>query len=89
MTKQAFDEAFPPKPIGVPAVEATWVKPIESEAMACTVRQIPAMMERNAKHGLRVDYNPQTGAPILTSRAERRRLMRIEGLIDRQGGYGD
>lgn len=89
MTKAVFDEAFPPKPIGVPAVEATWAAPIESEAMACTTRQIPAMMERNAKEGLRVDYNPETGAPILRSREERRRLMRIEGLHDNQGGYRD
>lgn len=73
------------------AAPSTWgtAAPIHSEAMAVHPDQIPAVMERNKKHGLGHIRYDRHGAPILTDRAMRRDLMRLEGLHDRSGGYGD
>lgn len=66
-----------------------WGTPIQSDALAVHPDQIPEVMERNAQHGLRIDYNPADGRPILLDRDQRRRLMKIEGCHDNSGGYGD
>lgn len=66
-----------------------WSKPILSDALAVHPDQIPEVMERNRKHGLEVEYEQEFGRPILKDRDQRRRLCRIEGVHDNQGGYGD
>lgn len=66
-----------------------WTKPIESDALAVHPKQIKTVMERNARHGLHINYDPTDGRPLLQDRDQRRRLMKIEGCHDNNGGYGD
>ena len=67
-----------------------WKRPLRSDAMAVNTSQIPAAMERNRKAGITgVSYDPKDGTAIISSRGARRDLMRVMGVHDRNGGYGD
>ena len=72
-----------------------WSKPIQSDALAVHPKQIKAVMDRNARHGLHIDYNGEDGRPILKDRDQRKRLIQVERehaipkLVDHDGGYGD
>lgn len=82
-----FSECRPPGS----AAPSTWgtAAPIHSLALAVHPSQIPEVMERNKKHGLgHIKYDAE-GQPILTDRGMRRDLMRLEGVHDNEGGYGD
>jgi hypothetical protein len=91
VSKEEFDEAIPNAPVVEGDGEGLigWHRAIESDALACHPLQIPEIMARNAKHGLHVEYNAEDGRPILRDRGQRRALLKIEGMIDRQGGYSD
>lgn len=90
VTKAEFDRAFPDKKMAANGECSLlgWHKPIASEAMAVHPEQIGEVMERNKKHGVHIEYLPD-GCPKLTSREQRRQLMRIEGYHDNNGGFGD
>jgi hypothetical protein len=72
-----------------------WAKPIKSDALAVHPAQIGEAMDRNARHGLHVDYDQNDGRPILKDRDQRRRLMEVESkamgrkIVDHDGGYSD
>lgn len=68
--------------------QQTTTYPMESDALACHPSQVEAMEARNKKHGIRVNYKPD-GTAVIPDRGERRRLLRLEGMVDRAGGYGD
>ena len=93
VSKEEFDETFPPKPLGhAPALggntSSCW--PLKSDAMAVHPSQIKEAMERNKKHGVvGVSYDPKDGRAILADRGARRDLMKLEGFHDKSGGYGD
>lgn len=90
VTKEVFDLAFPDKKIadnGECSLTG-WARPIKSDAMAVHPEQIGEVIDRNRKHGLHIEYLPD-GRPKLTSREQRKQLMRIEGFHDNNGGYGD
>lgn len=64
--------------------------PMKSDALACHPEQIPAMLERNKKHGVTgVTYDPVDGRAVFADRGARRMLMALEGVHDKRGGYGD
>ncbi len=89
VTPEEFEAAFPPKELGASSGHSTaWSNGLESDALAVHPKQIEAVMARNKKHGLNVEYLPD-GRPKLTDRGQRRDLMRLEGFHDNQGGYGD
>lgn len=94
VTKDEYDAAFPSKLADLFASGETLAAhqsscwPMKSEAMACHPDQIPAIMERDRKAGVPTQRD-RAGRPILTSRAHRRALMRVEGYHDNNGGYGD
>jgi hypothetical protein len=90
VTQEEFDLAFPPKEIGEPLPSqhpGCW--PMQSDALAVHPNQIQEVMERNKRHGVHVEYNPQDGRAILADRGQRRDLKRVEGCHDNNGGYGD
>jgi hypothetical protein len=95
VTHAEFKKAFPDKPIGTGEGITAWKRPIESDALAVHPEQIPEVLERNRRHGVHIDYNRETGAPILRQRGDRTALIKLErsyipqGVIDRDGGYGD
>jgi hypothetical protein len=81
-----FAEGRPPGLAG--NTSSAW--PQKSDAMACHPSQIPAMLERNKRHGVTgVGYDPEDGRAILSDRAARRDLMALEGYHDNNGGFGD
>lgn len=87
--QEEFEAAFPPKEIGETTGHSTaWSNGIESDALAVHPSQIKEAMARNKRHGLHVEYLPD-GRPKLTDRGQRRDLMRLEQVHDRNGGYGD
>lgn len=90
MTREEFKAAFPDKPLtgGAIGASASWNEPILSDALAVHPNQIDEVRARNARHGLNVEYLPD-GRPVLRDRATRRRLLRIEEVRDRSGGYSD
>lgn len=62
--------------------------PIVSSALAVHPSQVAAANARNRRHGVNVTYRPD-GKAVLGDRAARRRLLRLEGMHDNHGGYGD
>ncbi len=91
VTKEEFDAAFPPQDLaGPPGGHATlWGRGLKSDALAVHPSQIPEVMARNKRHGLSIEYNESDGRPILKDRGQRRDLLKIEGVHDNDGGYGD
>jgi hypothetical protein len=91
VTKAAFDARFPDKPLATVATETYscgkgW--PQASVALAVHPDQVAEANERNKRHGVGVTYAAD-GTALVPDRAERRKLLRLEGYHDRQGGYGD
>lgn len=97
VTKEEFDRVFAEGKAQLPQVpddpeyqgNRPWARAIASDALAVHPEQIPEVMERNKKHGLEVEYESEFGRPLLQDRDQRRRLMRIENVHDKNGGYGD
>jgi hypothetical protein len=76
VTEAEFDLAFPPKPIhSGDDLAIGWHKPVLSDALAVHPKQIPEAMARDKKHGLNIEYTPD-GRPILTSQAQKRKMIR-------------
>ncbi len=73
-------------PCGQSATPSCW--PMVSEALAVHPDQVEAARARAKRHGVSVEYMAD-GRAVLPDRNERRRLLRLEGFHDRQGGYGD
>lgn len=88
VTKEEFDLALPAKPIGVPMVASPKCWPMVSEALAVHPDQVEEANARNKLHGITATYDAD-GFCHIPDRAERRRLCRLEGYHDRDGGYGD
>lgn len=65
-----------------------WSQPIVSDALQVHPRQLEAVRERNAKHGLDIEYRPD-GKPVLRDRKQRHDLLRVERMHDNNGGYAD
>ena len=63
--------------------------PLVSDALAVHPDQIEQATARNRRHGVNVTYEPASGRAVIPDRGERRRLLRLEGCHDNQGGYGD
>jgi hypothetical protein len=63
-------------------------RPFYSEAMAYHPRQIPKAREHLEKHGAGTEIDNK-GRPLIKSRQHRNQLMRLNGVHDNDGGYGD
>lgn len=94
--KEAYDRLFAEERARLPQVpideeherNRPWSKPIVSDALQVHPRQLEAVRERNAKHGLDIEYRPD-GKPVLRDRKQRHDLLRVERMHDNQGGYSD
>jgi hypothetical protein len=92
VTESEFATAFPPKDLSAGdevLVDSTsaW-RDFKSEALAVHPDQVPAANERSKRHNLGVVYDKH-GFARIPDRAARKRLMRLEGVHDNHGGYGD
>ena len=66
---------------------ANW--PMHSQAMGVDVHLIPEAMEADKAAGAPIDYHPETGDAIYTTRDQRKRHCESLGVHDKNGGYGD
>lgn len=87
VTEAAFKEVFPDHE-GAPGGHSSSGWPLKSEAAACHPTQVAEMNERNLRHGVATTYLPD-GTAVIPNRGDRKKLLRLEGYHDRDGGYGD
>lgn len=64
-------------------------KPLISEGLGCMRSQVPEMRETIRRHNIKGVRVRNNGQLEITSRRGRRELMRVRGLADADGGYGD
>lgn len=89
VTQEEYDARFPSKEIGVPHAAAPCIwQDHTSLALAVHPDQVAEATARNIRHGIRVTYDEE-GTAHIPDRAERKKLMRLEGMHDNSGGYGD
>lgn len=62
--------------------------PMTSLALSVHRKQVGEARARAKRHGINVEYN-ERGHCIIPDRQERSKLLRLEGLHDNLGGYGD
>ena len=76
---------------GVPmgTVAYTESKPLISEGIGCMRSQVPEMREVIRQHNIKGVSVRDNGSLEITSRRGRRELLRVRGLADAEGGYGD
>lgn len=89
VTKEEFDAALPnvEDPAGDGSGLIAW-KTIKSMALAVHPSQVEMANERNKRHGVGIEYQPD-GKAVVTSRHNRKKLLRLDGMSDNSGGYGD
>lgn len=87
-TREEFEAAFPPKELGAPFVAAPSCWPMTSAASGVDPSQVADATERNRAAGCSVTYT-EDGKAVIPDRAERKKLNKLDGTFDRQGGYGD
>jgi len=66
---------------------AAW--PQRSDAAGAHPDQCKKFSENSAKMGVPTEFDSKTGQAIFTSRSHRARYLKMAGLHDRNGGYGD
>lgn len=75
----------------VPMVANTYREhaPLISEGIGCMRGQVPEMRETIRKHNIKGVRVRDNGQLEITSRQGRKELLRVRGLADADGGYGD
>ena len=71
-------------PGGIPT--SGW--PMVSEALAVHPKQVEQANDRARRHGIPVTYD-RKGFCHIPDRAARKKLLKLEGMHDNSGGYGD
>lgn len=85
---------FPPKRssvIGIPMVANTYTEhdPLISDGVGCMKSQVPELRETIRRHGIQGAAVMDNGQVRFTSRKARKQLLKVRGLADADGGYGD
>ncbi len=62
--------------------------PMKSMALGVHPKQVQEANERNKRNGVDVTYD-RNGRAVIPDRNERKKLLRLEGFRDNNGGYGD
>jgi hypothetical protein len=90
VTKEEADAAYPDKKMseGGRCSLVGWSRPLLSDSLAVHPSQIKEAMERNRRHNVHIEYNPEDGRPILNGVADKRELLKIEGAHDNDECYG-
>lgn len=89
VTEKEFRKFFPDRE-GTPGMTMAIrdAKPCKSNALAVHPTQIEQARARNKRHGINVDYEAHSGRPIFTDSGQRRKLMKLEGVRDRNSYFG-
>lgn len=72
---------------GVSSNSSCW--PLLSDAAGVHPSQVKEAMEQSSKMGVPTKFHPETGQAIFESRGHRKAFLRMKGMYDRSGGYGD
>lgn len=89
VSKGQFKKAFPDRSLeGNGDCITAWKRPILSDALAVHRSQIAEVSELYRQQGVNVDHL-EDGRPVIRDRGQRREMMRIRGVHDNNGGYGD
>lgn len=85
-----------PDPFGrkeITGCQGAYNKPWVSEALAVPIEQMATFNELSKRHGTGARYVPskdgQYANLVCESRSSRAREMRLRGVFDKDGGYGD
>lgn len=89
VSQEEFETVFRPKEIGPTRGQTASCWPLKSEGLGCHPEQIPELLERNKRHGVKGVSYDKDGTAVLADRGARRDLMALEGCHDKSGGYGD
>lgn len=63
--------------------------PLISDGAGCMKAQVPELREAIRKHGIKGVTVRDSGQLEITSRQGRKELLRMRGMCDNSGGYGD
>lgn len=77
---------------GAPQVSITTYRghdPLLSDGIGCMKAQVPEMREAIHKHGIPGVRVRDSGQLEITSKRGRKKLLRMRGFVDNDGGYGD
>ncbi len=74
-------------PMGTVAYSAA--DPLLSDGLGCMKSQVPEMRETIKKHGIKGVHVRPNGQLEITSRRGRKELLKVRGLNDADGGFGD
>ena len=77
--------------LSVPLVANTYRDhdPLVSEGLGCMKSQVAEMRDVIRRHNIQGVTVRDSGQLEITSRRGRRELLRVRGLVDADGGYGD
>lgn len=89
VTEDEYYAVFPRPTPGCPMSTNAWAHPLLSDALAVHPSQVAEANERNRRRGCSVTYREDDGRAIIPDRGERKKLLKIEQMHDRDGGYGD
>jgi hypothetical protein len=83
--------SLPSKPLGAPMTSHTYRDhdPLLSDGMGCLKGQVPELRDVIRKHNIRGVTVRDSGQLEITSRRGRKELLRVRGLADADGTYGD
>jgi hypothetical protein len=90
VTEEEYRAVYPlPEPgTGVPGGPSASGWPLKSDALAVHPSQIAEANERNARAGCSVRYQ-EDGRAVIPDKGEYRKVLKIEGYHNRDGGYCD
>ena len=63
--------------------------PIKSDAAGVHPNQVEQFQEHSARMGVPTEFDRSTGQAIFRSRGHRAQYLKMMGIHDRNGGYGD
>lgn len=63
--------------------------PLLSDGIGCLKAQVPELRQVIRKHGIQGVTVRDSGQLEITSRQGRRDLLRVRGMVDNDGSYGD
>lgn len=90
VSRKAFNALANAAP-GVPMAANTYQghKPLLSDGIGCLKSQVPEMRHVIKKHSIQGVTVKDSGQLEITSRRGRKELLRVRGLVDAEGSYGD
>lgn len=71
-----------------PGAAAPGIWPAESIGMGVLPEQVAEATAQAKRHGIAAEYKPD-GTAVVRDRTARKQLMRLKGMFDKVGGYGD